>query len=449
MKTIQTKEFNKKLLSLVLPIAFQQFMLNLVSASDALMLGVIGQSELSAVSLAGQIQFVLSLFLAAMTIGTNIFAAQYWGKRDTESVEKVFAISMGVTVPISALFTLCTALFPSFIMGLFTNDAALITAGAKYLRLASASYLFCGISQIYLCVMKNIGHAKMSTVISSVCVVFDAVMNAVLIFGLFGLPQMSVAGAAVSTSIARLAEMLWCILFLPKAGSVKLRLNFVRHPDKRLRGDFWKYTTPVLGNELVWGIGFTMYTVIMGHLGSDAVAANSVAGIAKNVVICFCMGLGSGGGIIVGNELGAGRLAEAKEYGSRLCRASIVSGLLTGGVLICLSPIIVKFTNLSAEAEKYLFEMLIVSGLYTVGKSVNVMTFAGIFCAGGDSKFGFLCDTVVMWCITVPLGLISAFVLKFPVIAVYCIVNADELLKLPAVFRHYQKYLWVKDLTVK
>lgn len=449
MKAIKNKKFNKKLLSLVLPIAFQQFMLNLVSASDALMLGAVGQSELSAVSLAGQIQFVLNLFLAAITIGTNIFAAQYWGKKDTQSVEKVFAIALRVAVPVSALFMLCTAIFPSFIMQIFTSDTFLISAGAKYLRLASCSYLFCGISQVYLCIMKNIDHPKMSTVISSVCVVFDALMNAVLIFGLLGLPQMSIAGAALSTTIARFAEMCWCILFLPKAKTVNLHLRFVWRPDKRLHKDFWKYTTPILGNELVWGIGFTMYTVIMGHLGTDAVAANSIASIAKNLVVCFCIGLGSGGGILVGNELGAGRLSKAKEYGARLSRTSIVSGLITGGVLLCVTTLIVKLTSLSAAADKYLFGMLIISSVYMVGKSVNVMTIAGIFCAGGDSKFGFLCDTIVMWCITVPLGLIAAFVLKLPVIAVYCIVNADELLKLPAVYRHYKKYLWVNDLTVK
>lgn len=449
MQQSGNKDFNKKLISLVLPIAFQQFMLNLVSASDALMLGVVGQDQLSAVSLAGQIQFVLSLFLAAMAIGTNIFAAQYWGKKDIPSVEKVFAIALRVTVPVSALFTLCTALFPSPIMRLFTADTALISAGANYLRLASPSYLFCGIAQVYLCVMKNIGHAKMSTVISSVCVVFDALMNAALIFGLLGLPQMRIAGAALSTTIARFAEMGWCILFLPKAKTVNLRPHFIWQPDKRLHKDFWKYTSPVLGNELVWGIGFTMYTVIMGHLGTDAVAANSIASIAKNLVVCFCIGLGSGGGILVGNELGAGRLAEAKGYGDKLCRTAIVSGLVSGGALLCVTPLAVKLTSLSVTADQYLWDMLIMSSVYMVGKSVNVMTIAGIFCAGGDSKFGFLCDTIVMWCITVPLGLVSAFIWKLPVIVVYCIVNADELLKLPAVFRHYKKYLWVRDLTVK
>lgn len=449
MNKSENKEFNRKLLSLVVPIAFQQFMLNLVSASDALMLGVIGQSELSAVSLAGQIQFVLSLFLAAITIGTNIFAAQYWGKEDAVSVEKIFAIAMRVTIPVSFLFTLCTALFPIQIMQLFTTDTVLISYGANYLRLASGSYLFCGISQIYLCIMKNIGQAKMSTVISSVCVAFDAFMNAVMIFGLLGFPKMGIVGAALSTTIARFVEMCWCILFLPRMKTVKLRMKYVRHFDERLRKDFWKYTTPVLGNELVWGIGFTMYTVIMGHMNTDAVVANSLAGITKNVLICFCIGLGSGGGIIVGNELGAGRLTQAKEYGKKLCRASVIGGLATGVVLLCLSPLILKVANLSPIAERYLFGMLILNAIYMIGKSVNVMTIGGIFCAGGDSKFGFICDTIVMWCITVPLGLLAAFVLKLPVLVVYCLVNADEVIKLPAVYRHYKKYLWVRDLTVK
>lgn len=449
MKMSADKEFNKKILSLVLPLAIQYFMFNLVSASDALMLGAIGQNELSAVSLAGQVQFVLSLFLAAITIGTSIFAAQYWGKKDAESVEKIFGIALRYSVPVAAIFTICTAAFPQFIMSLLTDDVTLIEGGAKYLRLASFSYLFCGISQVYLCIMKNIGKAKESTLIIAVCLIFDALMNAVLIFGLFGLPKMGITGAAISTTIARLAEVLWAAASLQKNKTVKMRFRFLLHADKKLHKDFRKYTSPVLGNELVWGIGFTMYTVIMGHLNTDAVAANSIANIARNMAICFCMGLGNGGGILVGNELGAGKLEKAKEYGSKLCRMSIIGGIATGIILLGVSPIIIRFVNLSEQASDYLWWMLVMCSVYMAGRSVNIMTISGIFCAGGDSKFGLLCDSVVMWCISVPLGLIAAFVLKLPVIVVYLIINADEMLKLPAVWRHYKKYLWVKDLTVK
>lgn len=105
--------------------------------------------------------------------------------------------------------------------------------------------------------------------------------------------------------------------------------------------------------------------------------------------------------------------------------------------------------DLSVQAEGYLKWMLVMCSCYMVGKSVNCTTIGGIFCAGGDSRFGFLCDTVTMWCIAVPAGCIAAFVFRLPVPVVYFIVNLDEMVKLPAVYKHYKKYKWVKNLTVR
>lgn len=448
MKEKKNHDFTKKLLTLVFPIAFQQFMLALVSASDALMLGMLTQDSLSAVSLASQVTFVENLFLMAMTIGLSMFAAQYWGKGDKGAVERIFAYVMKVTAAVSFLFFLAGMCVPRSLMRIFTNELPLIEGGRVYLRTVSLAFLLTGISQVYLCILKNTGKAAKSSVISSVSVVVNIILNAILIFGWFGLPQMGIAGAALATVIARVIEVAWCIFETVKKDSAKLRVCHMMHNDRLLRHDFWKYSSPVLGNEIVWGVGFTMYSVIMGHLGSDAVAANSIANIVKNLVACFCLGLGSGGGIMVGNELGAGRLDKAKEYGYKLCRLSVLCGAASGIVLLALSPLILAVTDLSATADAYLKWMLVMCSYYIVGKSVNGTTIAGIFCAGGDSKFGFLCDTVTMWCITVPLGLLTAFVLKLPVLAVYFIVNLDEIVKLPAVYRHYKKYKWVKDLTV-
>ena len=205
--------------------------------------------------------------------------------------------------------------------------------------------------------------------------------------------------------------------------------------------------TPVLGNEIVWGVGFTMGSVILGHMGSDAVAANSIASIAKNLLICLCTGIGSGGAILVGNELGAGSLDRAKRYGEGVAKLSIVAGASTGAVLLCLSPLILRLTNLTPTAEGYLQWMLVICSYYCIGKSVNSTVIGGIFCAGGDSKFGFLCDAVTLWVIVVPLGMLAAFVWKLPVLAVYFIINLDEMIKLPAVYRHFKQYKWVKNLT--
>ncbi len=448
-KIFADKEFNKKLFSLVIPIAMQQLMLAVVSASDAIMLNLISQDKMSAVSLATQITFVENLFLAAMNIGLSMLAAQYWGKNDKAAVERIFAYVIKITAIVSFVFFAVALLFPNFLMGLLTNEPILIEGGAEYLRLVAPSYILSGITQIYLCILKNSGRAKKSSVIGSVCLFGDMAMNIVLIPGLFGLPRMEIAGAAVSTSVAYTVGLLWCIIETAKKDRIKLRFKNIINTDKALRKDFRKYTAPVLGNEIVWGIGFTMLSVIMGHLGGDAVAANSIANIVKNLVSCFCIGLASGGGIMVGNELGAGRLQKAKEYGSKLCVTAVLNGVISGLIFLIISPIVLSAVNLSETATEYLKWMLVVCSYYMIGKSVNCTTISGIFCAGGDSKFGFLCDTVVMWCIVVPLGFVSAFVLDFPVTAVYFIVSLDEFLKLPAVYRNYKKYKWVKDLTVK
>ncbi len=449
LKVFADKDFNKKLISLVIPIALQQLMLAVVSASDAIMLNLISQDKMSAVSLATQITFVENLFLMAMTIGLSMLAAQYWGKGDKGAVERIFAYVMKITVAVAFVFFIAALFFPRLLMRLLTNESVLIDGGAEYLRLVAPSYLLTGISQICLCTLKNTGRAKKASLISSVCMVGDMLMNLVLIVGLFGFPRLEIAGAALSTSVARGFEVLWCMTQVLKKDGVRLSLKNIRHTDKSLRRDFWKYTAPVLGNEIVWGVGFTMFSVIMGHLGTDAVAANSIANIVKNLVCCLCLGLGSGGGIMVGNELGAGELERAKAYGSRLCVISVLSGVLSGLVLLSFSPLVLYLSNLSPDATEYLKWMLVICSYYMIGKSVNSTTIAGIFCAGGDSKFGFACDAVVMWCIIVPLGLASAFLWRLPVIAVYFILNLDELIKLPAVYINYKKYKWVKDLTDK
>lgn len=443
------REFRKKLLSLVLPITFQQFMLAVVSASDALMVGVIGQDLLSAVSLASQITFVYNLFLAAMTIGTSMFAAQYWGKGDKDAVERILGIVLRSSMSVSFVFFLGATFLPEYLMRIFTPDPELIHYGVQYLQIVGITYLLCGISQIYLCIMKNSGLASMSMIISSTAAFLNIVLNAVLIYGLFGAPRMEAAGAAAATAIARAAELLWVFWELRKTGRVKIRFLYIRKPDQGLKKDFWHYTLPVLGNELVWGGGFTMYSVIMGHLGTDAVAANSIANIVKNLIASLAGGIGNGGSIMVGNELGAGRLEMAKAYGKKLCHIAVVSGILSGIFLLLISPLVLQVTDLSPKAEGYLKWMLVMCAIYMVGKYVNGTTIGGIFCAGGDSRFGFLCDAVTLWCFTVPVGLLAAFVLKWPVLAVYFIVNSDEIVKLPAVYFHYGKYKWLKDLTVR
>lgn len=441
--------FYKKLIALVFPIAIQNLMTALVSASDALMLGVLNQTALSAVSLATQVQFVLNLFFSAITIGATVLAAQYWGKQDKESVEEVLCIALKLSILISMLFFIMAFFFPQVLMQIFTNEISLIEAGIPYLRIVSWSYLFMGFSQVYLCIMKNSGRTAKSTIYGSSALILNIFLNAVLIFGLLGFPQMGIAGAALATTISRAVELFLTIFENAKAGVVRVRLKYFYSNFVRLKGDYYRYTMPVLANELVWGCGFTMFSVIMGHLGSDAVAANSVANIVKNTIACVCLGIGTGSGILVGNELGSGNLETAKKYGSLLCKISLITGAVSGLFILLSNPLVLMFTtSLTKQAHAYLQIMLYVCSYYMIGKSINSTVVAGIFCAGGDTKFGFICDAITMWIIIIPLGTFAAFILHLPVLAVYFLLNLDELIKLPAVYRHYKQYKWVKNLTI-
>ena len=437
----------KYLWSLILPITFQKFMLALVSASDALMLGAMSQDALAAVSLAGQIAFVFNLFMAALTIGISMFASQYWGIHDKGHIEELMGFVMRITVCISFIFFAAAAAVPEWLMRILTNEPSLILPGAQYLRSVGLSYLLSGASQVYLSIMRSTDRAGLSMTISTATVLLNIALNAILIYGLFGLPAMEVTGAALATVIANAAGLLWAAAHFLRPGTIRLRAHYLSFRVGELERRFWVYVTPVILNELVWGCGFAMCSVIMGHLGSDAAAANAIANIAKNLIVCFCLGLANGGSIIVGNALGAGRLAEARAAGSKLCRMSIISGIGTGLLLLLLSPLIFQVTSLSSAASVYLRGMLFICAFNLVGRSVNSMNISGIFCAGGDSKFGLRCDGITMWAVVVPLGFISAFVLKLPVLAVYFFLSLDELVKLPAVYIHYKKYLWLKNLT--
>ena len=439
------RSLRKEIVRLALPIALQQFMTALVGACDAIMLGKLSQDAMSAVSLATQVTFVFNLFMFVFMAGENMFVAQYYGKGDYTGISQVFSLVTKICGCIAVVFLAGTLFFPEQLMRILTNEETLIVLGSEYLRVIGISYVFSGIAQTFLAIMKNCGAVNMSTLINGVMVILNIALNAVFIFGLSGFPKMGIKGAALATVLATVVQFLWSVGYvLCRIRAVKFSL---RSCEKKLFGRFWQKTVPLLINNLAWGIGFSMYSVIMGHLGTDAVAANGIANISKNLVVCFCLGLGNAGSIIVGNRLGADRLQEAKEVGETLTKTAIIAGIVSGLVLIALSPFITKMVDLTPTARGYLQKMLLISSYYIAGKSVNCMTIGGIFAAGGDSKFGMLCDSVTLWCIIVPLGCICAFILKLPVMVVYFVLNLDEIIKLPVVYKHYKKYKWIKNLT--
>lgn len=347
-------EFTNKILKLALPITAQQFMLALVSACDAFMLGGLNQNSLSAVSLASQITFVFNLILTALTIGENMFVAQYYGKRDFDGLRTSAGLVLRYVFIISILFLLAAFFIPETLMRLFTNDTILIDYGIKYLKVIGLSYIFSGVLQVLQGILKNCGYAGRCTIISAVVVCVNIILNVILIYGYMGFPRMEIAGAALATVIANGLGLVITIYILHLKKEFWIGVKDIKNREVHITRKFWKHVYPVLFNELAWGGGFTMYSVILGHLGSDAIAANSIANITKNLLICGCTGFGYGGSIIVGNLLGKGNLSEAKKNGNILCKTSVFLGVVTAGVIFLATPVILNFTNLTDIATGYL-----------------------------------------------------------------------------------------------
>ena len=447
MQPIDNRVFYKRLTQLALPIAFQSLMLAAVAAGDALMLGRIAQEEMTAVSLATQVQFVQNMFLSAVTGAGAILGAQYFGKGDARAVRMLFNLMLRFCGLISLLFFAACELIPEQLMRIFTHDEPLIALGSAYLRIAGWSYLLTGVSQCYLTAMKVTDHVPASAWISSAAVIANILLNAVFIFGLLGLPRMQSRGAALATTLARVIELALCLGVSMGKQYILPDLKRLFRGSRQLTRDFARQCLPLLGGSLFWGVGFTSYTAIIGHMGADAAAANSVAAVVRDLICCACNGIGSAAGIMVGNELGAGRLDMGKAYGVKLKNISWVIGFASTALVLALTPLVVRMVILTPEAHSCLTGMMVIMAVYMIGRCVNTVTINGVLDGGGDTLFDMYSLAVCMWGIAIPLALLGAFVFHWHPLAVYACTCLDEVGKIPWVMLRFRKYKWVRDLT--
>ena len=447
IKSEKDREFYKKIYQLVTPIVIQNLLSAAVGSADVVMLNYVSQSAISAVSLAAQYTNILFMFYYGLGTGATMLCAQYYGKGEYEPIRVVQGFAMRISLIASFAFAILALLKPELMMLVFTKDQELITLGATYLRYMSVTYLCWGILEIYLSVLRSIGEVKISMILNVTAFVLNIILNAVFIFGLFGAPKMGVAGVALATMLSRVIELIGCFVVSLRQKEIKLNFLYMLKKNKLLMQDFIRLSLPALGNDIIWGLAFSMYSVIMGHLGSDVVAANSLVTVVRIFGATLCFGIGSGGTILLGNIIGMNRMEEAKECASKILKLAIITGALGGVVILLISPLVLEFADLTENAHKYLKYMLLINSYYIMGGAVNATLIAGVFRAGGDSRFGFICDTIDMWVYAVPLGFIAAFVLNLPVMAVYFLLCTDEFVKWPWVFKHYRSMKWLKNIT--
>ena len=446
--TKEDKQFYKKVAILVLPIAAQNLINTGISSIDVIMLGKVGEKVLSGASLGAQIQFIMSLILFGLTSGASVLMAQYWGKKDYHSIETVFGIAAKVAAVISVIFMVAAFCFPGQLMTLFTKDKEVIEQGAKYLRIVSLSYPVNALTMVYLNSMRNLQKVVIATVVYLASMITNIIVNGILIFGLFGAPEMGIVGASIGTLLARIVEFIIVVVYDQKINDVfRFRWEYLFRKNSDLWKDFLNYSAPVVANELMWGLGMSTMAAILGHMGSAATAANSVAQVGRNLATVVAFGVASAAAIMIGNTIGEGKTELARSYGKKFIGLSVVTGALGGVLILLLRPFILTTMELSDEARNTLSFMLLLMAFYVVAQAVNTTLIVGIFRGGGDTRFGFFLDVSIMWGVAIVGGALAAFVFNAPLFVVIAFLLCDEEIKIPISLLRYRTYKWLRNVT--
>lgn len=437
--------FKKNFFTIGVPIALQNLLSTVVSCSDMIMLGFISQMALSSVALASQINLVFTNILFSICTATIVMAARHWGKRNREGAKKVLNVSMLYAFSISALFFLLSFLMPNRLMSIFTNDPELVAMGSDYLSIVSWSFILQGFSEVYLSFLRVTGcEVRKTTIVSLTAPVLNIVLNALLIFGLAGLPQMGVKGAAIATVLSRLVQLIFTLSLSRDSRNISISLRGVFRIDKPTFKSFNNLALLDSTRKMLWILSVAAGTAIIAHLGNDMIAAQAIVTLVMNLSFAFVDGLGSACGIFVSNELGRGNSGKALLQAKRALQINVIIGAITGLILFGCIPLIMKvYGDYPPSVLELLMEFLIIACFLPMIKAIGSTTAMGIFTPGGDVVFAFKLDTIVYWGIVIPLGLLSAFVIKPPVWITFAIIQGGGLFRAPIAIHRLNSGKWI------
>ncbi|EHK2348305.1 MATE family efflux transporter [Clostridium perfringens] len=442
------KRFYRLLFSIALPIAVQNLITFMVSMVDTLMVGALGEIQLSAVSIANNLFFVLTILMFGLAGGSNIMISQYWGKGNIKTIHKILAIMYRVCLLITGIFIFIALFLPKYFMGIFTTDKAVIDFGASYLRIVCIGYLFYSITNCTIMMLRSVKTVSISIIVYTASLVVNSILNWIFIFGNLGAPELGIRGAAIATVCARITEFSIVLVFMfIYERKIGLKIEHLLKLDKEILKDYVGLCTPVLCNELLWAIGASMISVIVGRMGTEVVAANSINGVAHQFVTVFIFGMSNATAVIIGNTIGEGKKEKAKEYAYSIGIFSVVMGCISGLMILLIKPFVVNFYNVSYSTKLIAMEIMTVTSGIIVFQSLASNFMMGVLRGGGDAKFVLINDLIFMWLVAIPGGFFVAFVLELPVALVFLVIKCDEILKsLTSVYRVISGK-WVNDVT--
>lgn len=448
---VRDREFYRVVLSLAIPMTIQNVLQLLLNMMDTVMLGRLGESSealISAANFANQPFFVYSLFLFGMVSGMSVLIAQYWGKGDTDAINSITGIAMTAAVAVGSLFTIVCYLFTPGVMGLFTDSDEVIGLGVKYLRIVLASYVIASITSILCGVMRSTEQVGIALGSNTVGIFTNIALNYCLIFGKFGLPRMEIEGAALATLIAKIVEFLIVLVYVIFFDR-RVRLSFAHmfRIQRRMIGDFIKYSLPVIFNETMWGLGITLHSVIIGHISDAAYAAYTVANIIEKIGLLSAIGFANATQIIIGKEIGAGRSENAYPYARTMLTLSAALGIIMSGVVLLVRVPAVGLFDIADSTKTAAVNIIAVMSVIIFIKSLNTTAIVGVMRGGGDTRTAMIFDFMPMWLISIPLGAIVAHIIKLPVWWVYACLMSDEVIKSGFCLLYIRTKRWIKNVT--
>jgi len=448
LSVLKDRALRISLLGIAIPIALQNLITYMTGMMDTVMLGQLGEIELSGATLANQFGNIFMVLTFGIASGSNVLLSQYWGKGDTTSIRSILSVMYRVTLALSVVFTLAARFLPSFILSIFIQDPAVIRAGARYLSIVCFSYLLNGMTNVMLMSLRSVGTVTISILVYSVSLFSNTFLNWVLIFGMLGFPALGMEGAAIATVIARAIEFIIAVTFILRFEK-KIRYtlsDFLRY-DRSFVRDFAVNVTPVMLNELAWSLGNSMVLVVMGRMGRDFVTANSITQITNQFAQIFIMGLSNATSVIIGNSIGAGERQRTWDLARCIMIVGAAFGAAAAGLMLLLRGPVIGLYNIP-EATKLLTSQVMASAaLVTFFQSLTFIGFMGILRGGGDNRFVLFCEAFFLWAVAIPAGFAAGLWLGLPAPVVYIVLRSDEIIKLIIGLPRIWGGRWIRDVT--
>ncbi len=445
---IREKGFYRDVFAIMIPIALQNLIVFGINMMDTVMLGAVGETQISASALANQPFFIFTLVVFGLAAGASVLASQYWGKGDIRTVKKVISIVVDTALVASVLFAVAAFIFAPQIMRFYTKEEAVILEGVKYMRIIAFSYFFYGTSNVFLTTLRSVETVKISVLVTLTSFATNVFLNWVLIFGHLGMPKLGIRGAAIATLIARICEfaITWIYAFFIDK---KLRFRFreLFSFDLWLVKDYFRYSLPVVANEVIWSLATTMQSAVLGQISSQAVAANSINSVLSQLTTVFIFGIANASCVLIGKTIGEQKYDRARRMAFTFVLWSVVIGLAAGIITFLLRDVVVQFYNVP-DATKQLASRLVVSNAFIVFfVSMSSLSIMGPLRAGGDTRFCLAMEMLSLWCFAVPAGAIAGLVLRWPVPIVYFILRSDEIIKAFFAITRILRNRWLRNVT--